>query len=73
MLHTRGPIIKTYEDPHQGPGTKFLKSGTVPEIRGPLRPMKHYKLGMLESLACRVFTVWTSTSLFLARLNPWKG
>ena len=34
----QGPIIETYEGP-QGPGTMLLKSGTVPEIRGPLRPM----------------------------------
>ena len=25
----------------QGPGTKGIKSGTVPAIRGPLRPMPH--------------------------------
>ena len=34
----RGPTIQTYEGP-QGPGTMLLKSGTVPEIRGLLRPM----------------------------------
>ena len=33
-----GPTIQTYEGP-QGPGTMLLKSGTVSEIRGPLRPM----------------------------------
>ena len=37
-IHIQGPTIQTYEDP-QGPGTMLLKSGTVPEIRGPLRPM----------------------------------
>ena len=39
-IHIRGPTIQTYEGP-QGPGTMLLKSGTVPEIQGPLRPMKH--------------------------------
>ena len=38
LMHIRGPTIQTYEGP-QGPGTMLLKSGTVPEIRGPLRPM----------------------------------
>ena len=38
LLHIRGPTIQTYEGP-QGPRTMLLKSGTVPEIRGPLRPM----------------------------------
>ena len=33
-----GPTIQTY-DGSQGPGTMLLKLGTVPEIRGPLRPM----------------------------------
>ena len=37
-IHIQGPTIQTYEG-HQGPGTMLLKSGTVPEIRGPLRPM----------------------------------
>ena len=41
-MHIRGPTIQTYEDP-QGPGTMLLKSGTVPEIRGPLRPMSYIK------------------------------
>ena len=38
LMHIRGPTIQTYEGP-QGPGIMLLKSGTVPEIRGPLRPM----------------------------------
>ena len=38
-MHIRGPTIQTYEGP-QGPGTMLLKSGTAPEIRGPLRPMQ---------------------------------
>ena len=38
LTRIQGPIIQTYEGP-QGPGTMLLKSGTVPEIRGPLRPM----------------------------------
>ena len=38
LMHIRGPTIQTYEGP-QGLGTMLLKSGTVPEIRGPLRPM----------------------------------
>ena len=38
LMHIRGPTIQTYEGP-QGPGTMLLKSGTVPEIQGPLRPM----------------------------------
>ncbi len=33
-----GPTIQTYEGPW-GPGTMALNSGTVPAIRGPLRPM----------------------------------
>ena len=33
-----GPTIQTCEGP-QGPGTMALNSGTVPAIRGPLRPM----------------------------------
>ena len=37
-IHIQGPTIQTYEGP-QGPGTMLLKSGTVPEIQGPLRPM----------------------------------
>ena len=37
-VHIQGPTIQTYEGP-QGPETMLLKSGTVPEIRGPLRPM----------------------------------
>ena len=41
LMHIRGPTIQTYEGP-QGPGTMLLKSGTVPEIRGPLRPMGSY-------------------------------
>ena len=36
-VHIQVPTIQTYEGP-QGPGTMFLKSGTVPEIQGPLRP-----------------------------------
>ena len=39
LIHIQGPTIQTYEGP-QGPGTMLLKSGTVPEIRGPLRPME---------------------------------
>ena len=38
LMHVRGLTIQTYEGP-QGPGTMLLKSGTVPEIQGPLRPM----------------------------------
>ena len=37
-IHIQGLTIQTYEGP-QGPGTMLLKSGTIPEIRGPLRPM----------------------------------
>ena len=39
IMHIRGPTIQTYEGP-QGPGTMLLKSGTVPEFQGPLRPMQ---------------------------------
>ena len=38
LMHIQGPTIQTYEGP-QRPGTMLLKSGTVPEIRGLLRPM----------------------------------
>ena len=46
LMHIRGPTIQTYEDP-QGPGTMLLKSGIVPEIRGPLRPMCMYNNSQL--------------------------
>ena len=35
LMHIQG---ETYEGP-QGPGTMLLKSGTILEIQGPLRPM----------------------------------
>ena len=55
-----------YEDP-QGPGTMH-----VPEIR--YRPGNSGTVEAYETLNLAVaFTVWTSTSLLLARLHPWKG
>ena len=49
LIHIQGPTIQTYEGP-QGPGTMLLKSGTVPEIRGPLRPMS-----TISFVSCKVW------------------
>ena len=61
LMHIQGPTIQTYEGP-QGPWTMLLKSGTVPEFRGPLRPIEphflllHYTVitqhGIVDGVMC---------------------
>ena len=46
-IHIRGPTIEMDEGP-QGPGTKGVKSGTVPAIQGPLRPMHQEQIQNFE-------------------------
>ena len=74
LTHIRGPTIQTYEGP-QGPGTMLLKSGTVPEIRGPLRPMSDFQRiccrkgeetpdRMLEKTSCFFYHNWSTNLAF---------
>ena len=72
LMQIRGPTIQTYEGP-QGPGTMFLKSGTVPEIQNieeQLPQVNASKVGLTFEPAPTIRVHLTSLNVFTVSVLP---